>query len=179
MLSSRFTLTNQKREPVAHAQVVLVARNGTFIAGMTDEQGVVTLTLPDNQVGTLFIGHPEHRALLKPDFLPEEEHALTLKDEHKTGSVIFTLSTGNIPGLNGRLNPIQDTSMRTYIYGDNVAFNDQPAQPHAFTKKEAFIAEDAMRHRFKVTVLEIIGRTSLLEFQEQSGRGRSKGEGQD
>ena len=69
--------------------------------------------------------------------------------------------------------------MRTYIYGDNVAFNDHPTQPYAFTKKEAFIAEDAQRHQFRVTVLEIIGRTSLLEFEEQSGRGHSKGQGQD
>lgn len=178
MPSSRLTVISHKHEPVAQAHVVLVARNGTFIEGTTDGKGTVTLALPDNRVGTLFIGHPEHRAVLQPDFIPEDAHTLTLKKEHHTGSVVFTLSTGNIPGLHGRLNPIQDTSMRTYIYGDNVAFNDQATQPHAFTKKEAFIAEDALRHRFKVTVLEIIGRTSLLEFQEVR-RGQSKGEDQD
>lgn len=173
MLSSRFSVSRQKGGPVAGAHIVLVARNGTFIEGKTDEQGVATLTLPDRQVGTLFVAHPEHQALLHPDFIPDDTHVLALGSQGHTGSVVFTLSTGNIPGLNGRLNPIQDTSMRTYIYGDNVAFNDQAAQPHAFTKKETFIAEDALRHRFKVTVLEIIGRTSLLEFQEV-GRKSSK-----
>ena len=35
--------------------------------------------------------------------------------------MIFPEATGQVPGLEGRLNPIRDTHDRTYLYASNVA----------------------------------------------------------
>ncbi len=167
MLSSRFHLLDPQEQPVQHAELALVASNGTYVFAQSNNKGVAALELPDEQPGTLLIAHPQHRALVVSDFSPKSKHRLTLSGNPGQGSVIFLLSTGEVPGLEGRLNPIKDNLRRTYIYGDNISFNNQPEQPFSFVLDVPFMAEDAQRHRFKLTVREIIGRTSLLDFEQQ------------
>ena len=81
------------------------------------------------------------------------------------GSLIIH-STGHIPGLNGRLNPILDTSNRTYLYADNIAINGGQAQPTTFVVNEPFELEDAQGSRFEVYVKLIVGRTALIEYRQ-------------
>lgn len=168
MVRSRLELTDVQGRPIQHAEVALIAANGTYRLAQSDEHGVATLELPDAQPGTLFVAHPRQRALLEPDFQPQSKHRLTLTGGSEQGSVILTLSVGQVPGLEGRLNPIRDNLGRTYVYGENISFNDQPDQPCSFIRDVPFLAEDAQRHRFKLTIREIIGRTTLLDFKRQS-----------
>ena len=81
------------------------------------------------------------------------------------GSLIVH-STGHISGLNGRLNPILDTSNRTYLYADNIAINGGQAQPTTFVVNKPFELEDAQGTRFEVRVKLIASRTSLLEYRQ-------------
>ena len=74
------------------------------------------------------------------------------------------MSTGYIPGLSGRLNPILDTSNRTYLYADNIAIEGGKNQPVTFKVNEPFELEDADGIVMQVRVLHIQGRTTLLEF---------------
>ncbi len=159
---------DQRQQPIENVHVVLIAPNGTYVAARSDAKGAAHLNLPDLQSGTLLLAHPSCSGQVIPDFRPGEPVAYTLhRHDHaqKHGSVIFEQSTGSVPGLNGRLSPIRDTSDRTYIYGDNVSFNQRPTQPAQFTVGKAFTAEDAMRRRVEIDVKFILGRTSLIEYR--------------
>ena len=81
------------------------------------------------------------------------------------GSAIFSESTGHLPALRGRLNPILDTSNRTYLYADNIAIEDGRQQPVTFRVGKPMRLTDAYGAELSVTVVDIIGKSSLLEYQ--------------
>jgi hypothetical protein len=93
------------------------------------------------------------------------ELAVTIADLVDGGSVIVPEGTGSIPGLVGRLNPIRDSLGRTYVYGDNLSFEESSEQPYNFAVDHAFMVSDALGNRFELTVLAILGRTSLLRYR--------------
>ena len=161
MLDCTVICHDQHQQPLAGAHVVLVAPNGTYLTAHSDDHGVARLQLPDGQPGTLLLAHPSCSGQVITDFRPSERVHYTLQQHgHEThGSVIFEQSTGSVPGLAGRLNPILDTSGRTYIFGD------QPVQPAVFTVGKPLTAEDALRHRLTLEVKFILGRTSLIEYR--------------
>lgn len=161
---------DQHQQPLAGAHVALVAPNGTYITARSDEHGIARLQLPDEQSGTLLLAHSSCSGQVIPDFQPSDQVRYTLqRHSHQAhGSVIFEQSIGSIPGLAGRLSPILDTSGRTYIYGDNVSFGDQPVQPAPFAVGKPLSAEDALRHRLMLEVKFILGRTSLIEYRGQA-----------
>ena len=158
---------DQHQQPLAGVHVVLVAPNGTYLTAHSDEHGAAQLQLPDEQPGTLLLAHPSCSGQVIPDFRPSDQVHYTLhRHGHEPhGSVIFEQSTGSVPGLAGRLSPILDTAGRTYIYGDNVSFGDQPVQPAVFAVGKPLTAEDALRHRLTLEVKFILGRTSLIEYR--------------
>lgn len=47
-----------------------------------------------------------------------------------------------------------------------MSIDDQPYQPHQFMPGEPFMLEDARGTRAVVTIVEIIGRSSLVRFEE-------------
>ena len=61
--------------------------------------------------------------------------------------MIFPKATGHIPGLRGRLNPIRNTSDRTYLYADNVAIEEGRPQPVSFPAGQADAAHGRVRRR--------------------------------
>ena len=81
------------------------------------------------------------------------------------GSAIFAESTGHLPGLNGRLNPILDNLGRTYIYASNIAVNQGLQQPVNFAFGDPLDMVDSDGSRFEVIVVDIVGRSALLQFR--------------
>ena len=84
------------------------------------------------------------------------------------GSVIFPEATGYIPGLSGRLNPIRDTSDRTYLYASNIAINNGQQQPVHFIPGEDLRLTDADGRELTVRIIAIIGRSALIEYRPYS-----------
>jgi len=82
------------------------------------------------------------------------------------GSVTIE-STGYIPGLKGRLNPILDTSNRTYLYADNIAIAGGVGQPATFKLNVPLELEDADGVIVFMTVKHIASRVSLIQFTRQ------------
>ena len=95
----------------------------------------------------------------------DRELPVRLSLSRNIGSVLVH-STGYIPGLNGRLNPILDRQDRRYLYADNVAINRGELQPVRFETNVPFELEDALGTKFKATVKLISGRTALLDYQK-------------
>ena len=80
------------------------------------------------------------------------------------GSVIFLEATGNLPGLKGRLNPIRDTHDRTYLYASNIAINEGQQQPVHFIPGEELQLTDAEGTELRVRIVDIVGRSALVEY---------------
>ena len=74
--------------------------------------------------------------------------------------------TGFVPGLEGRINPILDTSNRTRMYATNVAIDGGKQQPAAFTVGgKPLNLVDAEGNERAVRVIAIAGQSSLLEYR--------------
>lgn len=84
------------------------------------------------------------------------------------GSTIFPEATGNIPGLAGRLNPNRDTRDRTYLYASNISINEGQPQPVHFSIGEDLHLTDAKGKELIVRIVEIIGKSVLLEYRSCS-----------
>lgn len=154
--------------PVSGSQVLAVALNGTYVEALADEGGLATMRLPARRLMTIYAAHSSAAPALVPDHDPANDIDVTLPRAAGIGSLIIAAGTGYVPGLAGRLNPIRDragSADRYYLYADNISINDQPQQPYYFTLGQPFKLEDAQGARAAVTVVEIIGRSSLLRFE--------------
>ena len=88
------------------------------------------------------------------------------------GSVIFSEATGHLPGLKGRLNPIRDTHDRTYLYASNIAIDDGKQQPVQFIPGEELRLTDAEGTGLCVRIVDIVGRSALVEYSDARQGGR-------
>jgi hypothetical protein len=154
--------------PVAGVGMARIASNGTYIVGVTAEDGRWSFT--EVFLGTTTVLAAAEgwggafKVLEDADWtspLPLQMEAL-----HGGGSIIFERGTGEVPGLQGRLNPIRDMHGRTYIYGDNISFEDSAEQPYQFLPGAGFMATDAAGNVFELIVLVILGRTSLICYRQ-------------
>ena len=87
------------------------------------------------------------------------------------GSCIFAEATGDIPTLAGRLNPIRDTLDRTYLYASNIAINQGRQQPVHFLLGEELRLTDANGREMFVRIVDIVGRSALVEYRPVDGTG--------
>jgi hypothetical protein len=82
------------------------------------------------------------------------------------GSLICPHRTGQIPDLDGRLNPILDTSNRTYLYASNIAINGGENQPATFEIGKPLTLEDRNGVTMIVVFLRIKGDSSLMQYKK-------------
>lgn len=115
---------------------------------------------------TVFGAAPGHAACLLWEWLPAAG-ALTLDMTPlpRGGSAIFPEATGSIPGLNGRLNPIRDSLDRTYLYAANISIGRGRLQPVQFVPGEELRLTDSDGTERLVRIVEIIGRSALVEHR--------------
>ena len=161
----RLRVSEEGDNPTKGASVTALAKNRTTINTVTDETGHASLKLLAGRTYTLLVGHPKHPSRIIESFDIGPILQVRLAFRAGVGSVIIH-STGHIPGLKGRLNPILDTSNRTYLYADNIAIDGGKTQPASFKVGEPLELEDAEGSRFKVVVKFIAGRTALLEHSK-------------
>ena len=154
--------------PIEGVSLCALASNDTTITAMTDQAGRAALKLLAGRQYRLLIAHRKHASRVMEVSNADDDIRVRMAMSRDTGSVIVQ-STGYIPGLNGRLNPILDTGNRMYLYADNIAVNSGAQQPTTFEVDRPFMLEDAQGTVFEVTVRLISGRTALLEYRRRSG----------
>ena len=153
--------------PLAGADVLALFPNNTWQRDRTDAEGEAHLKLHSVHLPmTVFVAREGCAAHVEREWIPSERAlAVELTPKHGGGSVVFAESTGHIPGLSGRLNPIVDTSYRTYLYASNIAINGGQQQPVSFVPgDEEMHLMDANGASLSVRVVAIVGRSSLLEY---------------
>ena len=159
--------------PVADAEVVALFPNKTWKLAKTNDNGAATLDLWTTDLPmTVFVAAKEYAAHLVRDWTPSQRAlAVELKALPGGGSRIFPEATGNIPGLEGRLNPIRDAHDRTYVYAHNIAINDGAAQPVHFVPSEELRLVDANGTKMRIRILDIAGRSALVEYRGAADNG--------
>ena len=152
--------------PLAGADLLLLFPNKTWERATTDEQGEAAVDLHTTQLPlTVFAAAPGHAAHLERDWTPSERAlAIDLAALPEGGSVIFSEATGHLPGLKGRLNPIRDTHDRTYLYASNIAIDQGKQQPVQFIPGEELQLTDAEGTGLRVRIVDIVGRSALVEY---------------
>lgn len=147
-----------------------IAANDTTKDSATSVDGVAAIVIPTRRSYQLLVAHPNYPGAVVPSWDPFDDVTITLIASENTGSIIC-FTTGNIPGLEGRLAPILDTFHRTYLYADNIAINGGVQQPATFEVNVPFELEDSNGVVMQLRVLHIQGRTSLLQYSRvrQSG----------
>lgn len=153
--------------PIVSAEVFAIADNNTTIGAETDANGVARLSVHTRRKYTVWIAHPKFPCSIHPEVDPQSDLRVKLLRSDELGSKIIN-STGYIPGLNGRLNPILDPHNRTYLYADNIAVNGGQQQPVTFEIDRPLELEDSLGSIFSVTIKIIRGRTSLLQYSRSA-----------
>jgi hypothetical protein len=157
-------VADEAGQPIEGAHVLLIAANGTHQEGRTDQQEEAKLAVPRRRLLTVFCAHEAFPAHIERDFDPVSDLQITLPRAENMGSIICANGIGYVPGLEGRLNPIRDTSNRLYLYADNIAVEGGEPQPVTFELGKPFEVEDKNGQAFDLKVIEIIGRSSLIEL---------------
>ncbi|MDE0474961.1 MAG: putative DNA binding domain-containing protein, partial [Gammaproteobacteria bacterium] len=117
-------------DPLAGADVLALFPNKTWKRASTDREGEARLELHSVHLPmTVFTAAAGCAAHVEHEWIPAERAlAVELAALPDGGSVVFAEETGHVPGLSGRLNPIRDTSNRTYLYASNIAINEGQQQ---------------------------------------------------
>ena len=153
--------------PLPGADVLAVFPNRTWKQAVADENGEAAVRLYTTELPmTVFGAAPGHAACLVREWLPAAGAlALDLTPLHRGGSTIFPEATGHIPGFKGRLNPIRDALDRTYLYASNVSVDQGRPQPVQFVPGEALRLTDSDGVVRFVRIVEIVGRSALVEHR--------------
>ncbi len=154
-------------ETLSGVEVLALFPNKTWQRATTSEAGEAALDLYTTHLPmTVYAAAPGYCGGLEREWLPNRGGLLMELNRLPTGgSAIFPKSTGNLPGLRGRLNPIRDTSDRTYLYADNIAIEEGRQQPVSFRLGRPMKLTDAFGSELSVTIIDIVGRSALVEYR--------------
>jgi hypothetical protein len=159
----RVQIRNDESKPIPGATITALADNSTVLDANTGPDGTAILRVHTRRNYRLLVAHPEFPSAMLDRVDPAEMIEVTLPRSENIGSLVIH-STGHIPNLIGRLNPILDTSNRTYLYADNIAINGGVQQPASFKINEPLELEDRNGTVFMVTVKLIAGQTALIQY---------------
>ena len=157
---------HSKGEPLPGVAVLALFPNKTWQRATTDDAGEAALNLYTTHLPmTVYAAAPEYSAGLEHGWRPDQGGLLMeLSRLPRGGASIFPQATGHLPGLQGRLNPIRDTSDRTYLYADNIAIEEGRQQPVHFRLGKPMRLTDAFGTELSVTIVNVIGQAALVEY---------------
>ncbi len=154
-------------QPLADAELLVLFPNKTWRQATTDTLGeaVVGLHTVDLPM-TVFVAAHGFAAHCEQEWMPSEGVlTVELKPLPDGGAVIFPEATGSLPGLKGRLNPKRDNLDRTYLYASNIAINQGEQPPVHFLPGEDLRLTDADGTEMLVRIVDIVGRSALVEYR--------------
>ena len=153
--------------PLAGSDVLALFPNKTWKRAATDENGEAELDLHTTHLPMIvFAAAPDYAAYVEREWVPSQGAlAVELEPLREGGSVILEESTGYLPGVQGRLNPIRDIHDRTYLYATNIAIDQGKQQPVHFALGEDLRLTDADGREAMVRIVDVVGRSALLEYR--------------
>ncbi len=162
--------------PLSNIDLLVMFPNKTYERSRTDENGNTQIDLHTTHLPmTVFAAAPSLTAYLERNWIPEKgQLSFEMTSLQHGGSVIFSNTIGSIPGLSGRLNPIRDTHNRTYLSASNITINEGKPLPVHFSIGEDLHLTDTKGKEMLVRIVEIIGKSALLEYRPFSKSDKTK-----
>ena len=151
--------------PLAGATVLALYPNKTWMKEETDTFGCARFGFHSELAINVFCVAPAYRAHVERHWHPPAALSVELEAMPKGGSIVIPERSGHLPGLTGRLNPILDSMDRMYLYANNVAINEGRQQPVRFKLNEGIQLTDVHGAELMVRFIEIIGNSSVLEYE--------------
>ena len=167
MTDVAFRLESPQGEAVPDAAILVAYPNETYRTGQTNADGECWLDLYRTDQEMKVLAAAEGYQPLCTDIVPGDSPTVSLVLAPSTvgcRAVLFTRSTGHIPGVEGRLNPQNDG--RTYVYADNIAIDERPANPARFEIGESLHLMDVYGVETTIRFLAVTGQFSLIEYTE-------------
>ena len=163
----RFLLRSGSGDHLAGAATLIELPNGTRRTGRTDADGAWRVDIYRTDQPMKFLAAAAGYLPFSKTVTPKDAATVTLKLEPSDDdrrAVLFTSSTGHIPGIEGRLNPIRDEGDRFYVYADNIAINGHVAHPASFQLGEPLHLQDVFGVETTIQFLEVASQFSLIEY---------------
>src|SRR3989338_7319192 len=105
----RSTITlRDGNNPISDAHVLLIAENNTFFDERTNEAGICFFKNLPAKSYSIYIAHPSYPAHAIDGYDPNNDLNISIEKNDNIGSLICPHRTGQIPNLDGGLNPILD-----------------------------------------------------------------------
>ncbi len=169
MASVRFRLKSKSGEPVASAATLVAYPNGTRRTGQTNADGEWLVDLYRTDQPMQFLAAAPGHLPFSSKVTPGNRSVITLKLEPASDdrrALLFTSSTGYIPGMEGRLNPVHDDLGRLYVYTDNIAIDDKVQHPAPFQLNQPLQMIDVYGVETTARFLVAAPEFSLIEYTE-------------
>jgi len=151
--------------PLEGAVVLAFYPNKTWKLAATDSFGRANFNFHSELPMSVFCAAAGHKGAVERGWLPTKPLCIELPPLTSGGSVVFSESSGSLPGLSGRINPILDTKERTYLYADNIAIDGGAQQPVYFKRDQSLRLTDADGRELTARIIDIIGKSALLEYE--------------
>ncbi len=167
MTEVTFMLRANDGIPVAGAMLLAEYPNGTYRVGESDSTGACLIDLYRTDQPMCVLAAAEGYLPLHQTVVPDDTAALDLAMEPSLdgrSGILFTRSTGYIPGIEGRLNPINDG--RTFLYADNIAVDGRVANPVSFEIGQKMHLTDVYGVETEIRFVVVTGQFSLIEYSE-------------
>ena len=158
------SVIDTRNNPIPNATVVAVFNDGTVLSSTTDAQGVAKFTGLKQSVLSFYVAHAGYSAADVEDH--DATHPLQVKLASGGGisSIAFLGSTGDIPGLQGRLDLHMDSN-RHYVYADGIDIKQGKSQPAFFRLGQALTLRDTSGATFEVKIRAMANYAALLEYK--------------
>lgn len=151
-------------KPIENAQVVAILKSGAY-QDTTLENGEYVCS-PTEQCVKVFAAAPGYEAMVKKYSGAAGTLAVSMKASDTKNSAVIR-SAGELPGIDGRINPVLDNLKRLYLYTTKIGLeaNGRPApQPLKFALGRQIDAMDSTGKDFKMWVVDITPQVSVVEF---------------
>ena len=155
-------------KPVKGADLLALFPRKSWARDTTEADGVGVLDLPTSKLPmTVFFAAKGYAAKAIREWVPAEQ-PLSVKLDPLTGggSVIFTESEGEIPGLKGTLAVELDNFGRLRMYAGNMTIDGAMVHPVPISLGKSYVLEDFRGTVVHIKVLEIIGKVVLVEYSK-------------
>jgi len=162
-------------KPLSDVEVLFLYPNKTRINAVTDSQGRVEVDLHSTHLPmTVFAAATQYCAHLELNWIPRDRGlAIELHGKDQGGSVIFAEGDGALSKLNGRIQVVRDPHDRTLIYAWDIFVNGGQKQPVYCLLGEELRLTDTQGSELWMRVVEILGRSALIEYSTTQNHTRS------
>ena len=159
--------------PLMDVEVLALFPNNTWRRATTDEAGRAVLDLYTTHLPmTVYAAAPGYCAGIAREWRPDREGLeLELSPLSGGGGAIFAEGSGHLPGLDGSLNPVRDSSDRAHLYAANIAIDEGRQQPVPFRLGKPLRFTDSFGTDLSAVIVDVSGKSALVEYRPYSARG--------